>query len=127
MSTINTDMKIMGPGIWHILHTSAVYCTDEQKMDEFERLLEIVKKTIRCDECRKDLQDFIDKNPLLPYRNVKSKKNEMVGYYIWTHKLHNHVNKKLGKKELDLTDTYQYYAGNTVCFACLYQQIKNLQ
>lgn len=120
------DMKIFGPGIWHVLHTSAAYATDKQKMEEFERFLEIIKKTIRCEDCRKHMQDFIDKNPLSSYQNVKSKTNEPLGYYVWTWKFHNDVNKRLGKKELMLKDTYEYYTGNRVCFACIASQISKL-
>ena len=122
----NLDMKIIGPGIWHIMHTSAVNAKDEQKMIEFENLLEIIIKTIRCVECRKDLQEYMHKNPILPYRTLKSKYGDLVGYYVWTWKLHNYVNKKLGKSEVNLDISYEYYAGNKVCFACISKQIQKL-
>jgi hypothetical protein len=122
----NLDMKIMGPGIWHTIHTAAAHAKDEEKMVEFDHLLEIIIKTIRCVDCRKDLQEFINKNPLLPYRTLKSKNGDLVGYYVWTWKLHNFVNKKLGKSEVNLDTSYEYYAGNKVCFSCIYRQIQNL-
>jgi len=124
MTNINSDIKIIGPGIWHILHTSAAYATEPEKMDEFDKLLEIVKKTIRCEECRKDLQDFIDKNPLSNYRTLNSKKGEPVGYYVWSWKLHNHVNTKLNKPQVNVQDSYKYYSGNSVCFSCIASKLK---
>ncbi len=125
-SVSNFDIKTVGPGLWHILHTSAIYAKEQQSMDEFERFLENIKKSIRCDTCLNEFVEFQNKNPLSSYRRIKTKQGLSVGFYIWTWKLHNAVNEKLGKPQADLKDTYLYYSGTSVCFACISSQYRNL-
>jgi hypothetical protein len=127
-SAVNPDIKQIGPGLWHLLHTSACAVKTEANIVEFEKILDLVKKTIKCDECRNDLQTFIDKNPIKNYLDLKSTRtNDIVGVYVWTFKLHNHVNAKLNKPIADLEQTYKYFSNNSpVCFACLSSRINKL-
>ena len=126
-TVVNPDIKQIGPGLWHLLHTSAAAAKTDEKIVEFEKILQLVKITIKCEECRNDLQAFMDKNPLKNYLELKSRRNDIVGVYVWTWKLHNHVNAKLNKPILDLAETYKYFSNdNSVCFACLSSSIRRI-
>ena len=84
--------KSWGPDIWQELHTFA----KEEKKEEFKQYLDSLTKTLPCPNCRKNLATYLKLHPV-----VGSTER-----YAW--KLHNAVNKDLGKPILSFKEAQKH-------------------
>lgn len=109
-----------GPGIWNILHSSAINAIDDISKDNFEYIIVIVRSRLKCLVCLNHFDNFLQMNPLKQYREIKSPKGIHIGYFQWSVELHNSVNIKLGKKIVTLLQAYRSYATNIppTCYSC---------
>lgn len=114
-----TDPKIFGPGIWFVLHTEAVRCTDDKKKEEFIKLVNSLHENFRCEKCKLHFGKFIDRHPLKSYWSIYKNKVD-VGFFKWTWELHNEVNVYLKKSTVSFDEAYDYYDGKNIipCFDC---------
>lgn len=110
---------INGPGMWKILHGTAVRAISEETKKYFISFLDIFASLINCKTCSDEFNTFIETHNLSQYKNIIIKDID-VGYFKWTWELHNQVNKKLGKPCVSLTDAYKYYTTKTFdCRSCI--------
>lgn len=84
-------MKLNGPGIWYIIHRSALLK---------DNIVDTVIKYLPCQECTNHCKNWIKNNP--PPKDD----NDM---FLWTIKMHNHVNEKLGKPNFLYTEALELY------------------
>jgi hypothetical protein len=106
---------IWGPIFWKFLHEISFQFpqnpTDQEKKSHENFLLNL-KYFIPCYTCKNDFQKYISQNPPI----LNSKKN----FVKWTVDLHNHVNKKLGKREYSYEEVEEEWNANTEhCISCL--------
>ena len=103
--------SVWGPSFWHVLHTISVNypvnptCEDKEHYKNFIMSLRYV---LPCKYCRDNLLKNLKKTPL----NTDALKNRE-NFSKWMYKLHETVNKSLGKtnelKFRDVQDRYEHF------------------
>ncbi len=74
-------------GLWEELHT---FTPPEEKSDKVQRFLKKFIAKVPCGECRKHFRAWCIENPA---------PDQWFGYFEWTVRAHNAVNKRIGLKE----------------------------
>lgn len=90
------DKDELGSKTWAFLHTMAAYYPDKptkEQKSEMKTFFNIFSKFYPCYVCSEDLQEQLKKTP----PNTDSQKD----LSQWLCRIHNMVNKKLGKPEFD--------------------------
>jgi len=108
--------KVWGPSMWHYLHTMSfnypVHPSSENKMNYRDFVLSLYK-VLPCGKCRENLQKNFKK---LPLRLSDMKSRETFSRYIY--KLHELVNKMLGKKSglsyHDVRERYEHFRARCI-------------
>jgi hypothetical protein len=103
-----SSITINGPGMWNILHSSALECSSPD-CQLWTSILRLISSRISCARCQSHLSQFLRDNPLDNYHDMYNSKGRFLGYFIWTVALHNSVNESLGKKTVDYSRAYSYY------------------
>ncbi len=91
-------MSAVGPKLWQELHEYAVGVKDTK---EIAAWLDGFAKRLPCGECRKEWKRIVADVPpitLTPYL-----------FFLWTVRVHNRVNEKLGKPEMSEVDAISLY------------------
>ena len=88
--------SVWGPSLWHYLHTMSfnypVKPTSNQKK-AYKSFIYRMRDVLPCGYCRKNLKKNLKDLPL----REKDLKNRH-SFSLWVYKLHEHINKMLGKK-----------------------------
>jgi hypothetical protein len=103
--------SIWGPSFWHVLHTISVNfpvkpsCDDKQ---HYKTFIMSLKHVLPCKYCRDNFVLNLKKTPL----NTEALKNRE-NFTKWMYKLHETVNRSLGKKNglkfRDVQDRYEHF------------------
>lgn len=119
-TSVFTDIKRTGPGIWFSMHLDAIIATTDPLKLAFERKVNHLCDNFKCKTCQPHFRKFIDTHPFSKYRNIKDSKGRDIGYFKWTWECHNQVNRFLGKPQPSLEEAYDYYSNSDagVCFDC---------
>lgn len=104
-----------GPIFWKFLHEISFQFpmspTDQEKKSH-EQFLKNLRDFIPCVSCKTDYQKYVEQNP----PNLKSR----TLFIKWTVDLHNHVNKKLGKREFSYEEVEEEWNSTSEhCISCL--------
>jgi len=95
-----------GPSAWDFLHTITFnypeYPTDDWKNNYFE-LFNNLRFTLPCCYCRKSYDIFFK------YINIKDYLNDRMGITYWLYIIHNLVNCKLNKKQINFINIVNHY------------------
>lgn len=87
--------SVWGPALWHTLHTMSfnypVNPTREQK-EHYRDFVLSLQNVLPCGICRQNLAKNLAEVPLTEYA-LRNRKN----FSRWMYRLHEHVNKMLGK------------------------------
>ncbi|VDM75765.1 unnamed protein product [Strongylus vulgaris] len=96
------DKDELGRSTWNLLHTMSVYYpenpNEEQKKTAFQ-FMDSLSKTFPCDFCAKDLRKDLKQDP----PKLESREE----FAMWMCRLHNKVNKKIGKEEFDCSKVFE--------------------
>lgn len=107
------DPRYIGPGVWFVIHVLAKNCQNTEDEKRFLEFMIMLSKNFPCDTCKYELTTYLKNNPLSHIYNFLDSRNAYrtrVGYFYWTYRFHNSVNKKLGKPVLPFDEVYnQYY------------------
>ena len=104
--------SIWGPPLWHVLHCISfnypVNPTIQQKR-QYRQFILSLQHVLPCIYCRQNFKKNI-KKICLRQIDLKNRNN----FSRWVYKLHNHVNKMLGKKSSSITykrirDRYEFF------------------
>lgn len=104
MEKDNSNPKYIGPGYWSFIHTQAVYATTDETIDQFINIMEHIKDTFPCKQCKIHIEKYFKKHPIEFYRNG----NEM-DMFRWAWEFHNAVNKRLKKPTLSYASAISLY------------------
>ena len=103
--------SVWGPSFWHVLHTISVnYPVNPTCHDKahYKNFIISLKYVLPCKYCRDNLEKNLKKTPL----NCDALKNRE-NFSKWMYKLHETVNKSLGKKNVlkfrDVQDRYEHF------------------
>ena len=102
---------VWGPSLWHTLHTISfnypVKPTSQDKKN-YKRFIMDLRYVLPCKYCRMNFKRNIKEVPL----NDKALKNRN-NFSRWMFKLHEHINKMLGKKSglkyCDVRERYEHF------------------
>lgn len=120
---MNTDMNInpdiLGPGLWFKIHVDAVQAITDDLKEAFAININALCTIFKCTVCQKHFSDFIKLHPLIDYWYIEDNGRD-IGFYKWSWELHNQVNRRLGKYEPKLFESYEYYTNPEIgaCFNC---------
>lgn len=120
-TSILSSPKAVGPGTWYAIHTTAALAKTEERKRAFIQLIKDLSQNFKCNNCKSHWLKFIQDHPLDNYRNINHPElGNDVGFFIWSHTLHNQVNKFLGKYQPTLEEAYRFWsnADAGVCFDC---------
>ncbi|CAL8132564.1 unnamed protein product [Orchesella dallaii] len=90
------DKDELGRATWSFLHTMAAYFPDNAtkvQQKEMSAFMKIFAKYYPCEHCAKDFQVSIKESPPATVGREE--------FSLWLCKMHNEVNRKLGKPEFD--------------------------
>ena len=115
--------SVWGPSLWHSLHTISfnypVNPTKEQKKNYMNFFLSL-ENILPCKYCRENFKKNLKCTPL----NINTMKNRHT-LSLWLYKLHETINKMLGKKSgltyNDIRNRYENFRSR-----CLTKKILNL-
>ena len=102
---------LWGPMIWGSMHSMAISFVNTPKdappltRYAFENFITSIAFLLPCPECRNHFVDHLKQNPL-----TDSDFESPLSLFKWTWKIHNIVNRSLGKKELAFADAYDYWS-----------------
>ncbi|MEM5804153.1 MAG: Erv1/Alr family FAD-linked sulfhydryl oxidase [Candidatus Aenigmatarchaeota archaeon] len=111
------DIQKLGPGIWYIIHFTALRAKTEEEKVKFRKFIHELAKDFPCLRCRKHFSQYISDFPLERYWSG----NE--GLFIWSWQFHNSVNRRLKKPEMDYEKAKRIYEGSEVCEKCSEEEI----
>lgn len=103
----NISKQIWPRATWRTIHSFAAGADTYEKRIAFKQWILLTGKLIPCDECR---QHF----PLVLKRiNIDDFMGSNIKLLQWTCLVHNDVNRRLGKEEIQFTDVYNFYLGQS--------------
>lgn len=103
---MNPNPGVFGPHFWFVLHSVSFFYPeypDSSDMRRHKEFYESFVYMIPCDECKKHYRVLLTRYPIdghLESRNLLSR---------WVVFIHNSVNKRLGKPQMDYDDVVDYY------------------
>jgi len=112
------SLNIISPGIWYTIHSISFTIKIYEEYIFFINYIKWVELYFPCEKCRTDIKLYLIENPLPSVEkkiiNNKLKignsnfswKDISLECFEWTYLFHNHVNKKLGKKEIEIIEAY---------------------
>jgi hypothetical protein len=90
------DPKVIGPGIWYIIHLKGMIAKDISTKVSFIKLINELSVNFPCLKCRNHINEYLEHNPI-----TLATLNEPEGLFKWSWEFHNAVNKRLGKNIID--------------------------
>ena len=88
--------SVWGPSLWHYLHTMSFNYPNKPTADDkknYKKFVFSLKHVLPCKYCRMNLKKNLKELPLRE-KDLKNRAN----FSLWMYKLHEHINKMLGKK-----------------------------
>lgn len=112
-----SDPKIIGPGIWFIIHSTGKKAINDETKRQFIDLMNMLRKEFPCEKCRGHIDEYMTKNPIEEYYNLKGDNDEEIGMFKWSWMFHNAVNTRIGKPYVDWETAYNMFSdsGIMVC------------
>ncbi len=112
-----TITKIISPGIWYSIHIIAINISNYNDHYLFIKYLQTIIFNFPCEECQQHAINYIKTHPFEPYKDDYFQ-GKYVGFFRWSWKFHNLVNKRLHKPMLNWNDAYRLYTNPQICKSC---------
>lgn len=103
------DIKTEGRKIWDEMHIKALNAKREDQKEEYDRYIIKLQQEFSCLECREHFGEYINSDPPWNYREYRDKHGEDIGYFYWSWKFHESVNRRLKKKGFSFEKSLEYY------------------
>ena len=106
-TTVYLDPKVWGPHYWFFLHTVAMTYPHHPTTITKKKFYEFIQNLplfIPVEDISKEFSNLIDKYPITPYLDNRD------SFVRWVHFIHNKINEKLEKPQVNLNDFFiKYY------------------
>ena len=103
--------SVWGPSLWHYLHTMSFNYPNKPTSDDkkhYKKFILSLRHVLPCKYCRINLKKNLKELPLTQ-KDLKNRAN----FSLWVYKLHEHINKMLGKKSglsySDVRERYEHF------------------
>lgn len=111
-----SDPKVVGPGVWWLVHTYAKDSIDTQKIKKFIDFMNFLRENFSCKNCRKHINQYMDLHPFDDLKNLKNQEGRLIGMFKWSWLFHNAVNTRIGKPYIEWeTAVNMFYNETEVC------------
>ena len=111
------DPTVWGPHLWASIHTLALKADADYEVEPYLQFLNSLLFLLPCDSCRLDFNKY--------FANHES---PVVGEaFHWSIDLHNHVNKKLGKKTLSMDEARAQWTNSNCSYQCTKAFVKPIE
>lgn len=100
------DPKLWGPSAWKTLHALAIEADRRKSSTEFYNYIQNLASLLPCEACRGHMQSYLQIYPV-PAENM----------FQYTVQFHNHVNKRLGKREVSYEEALEMWH-SSACAKC---------
>ena len=98
--------EIWGPGAWIFLHTITLNYPNNPDIDVIDyhkNFFILLKNIIPCEKCKKHYSQYLIDNPIDDVLNNKQ------DFVIWLNKLHNVINVRNNKPEMNIKNMIKLY------------------
>jgi len=98
--------EIWGPGAWIFLHTITLNYPNNPDIDVIDyhkNFFVLLKNIIPCEKCRLHYSQYLIDNPIDDVLNNKQ------DFVIWLNKLHNEINVRNNKPEMNIKNMIKLY------------------
>ena len=98
--------EIWGPGAWTFLHTITLNYPNNPDIDVIDyhkNFFILLKNIIPCEKCKKHYSQYLIDNPIGDVLNNKQ------DFVIWLNKLHNVINVRNNKPEMNIKNMIKLY------------------
>lgn len=113
---ILSDPKVVGPGVWWLIHTYARDSIDEQKVNKFIEFMNFLRENFACKNCRKHINQYMTLHPFDDLKQLKNQEGRLIGMFKWAWLFHNAVNTRIGKSYIEWeTAVNMFYHDTEVC------------
>ncbi len=114
-----TDSVIAGPGMWFVIHTTAIDATTDALKAAYTTNINNLCDKFKCEKCKAHFREYLNTHPLTKYWSLYVNGKD-VGFFKWTWEFHNHVNAFLYKYQPTFEEAYTYFsdANKGVCTNC---------
>lgn len=125
MSNI-VDPAHVGCGIWFCLHILSLLAVDSESKKDYARKVKYIISSMRCDTCRVHALEYLQKNPVESFFNIKDKSTGAeLGCFKWSYIFHNTVNKRLHKREVPWDEAILLFTSGLMDKHCPNCQVGN--
>jgi len=107
------DPKHWGRPYWVMMFSSALTYPEHPTLDDqhhYKRFFEELRWVLPCKNCKKHYRRMSTELPINPYLNGGRQ-----AVFAWVLKIHNRVNRRLGKPELTAAQAMGKYFPNMTC------------
>ncbi len=102
------DPKIIGPGIWFIIHHKASKAITLETKLEFIQFIKELSIEFPCVVCSEHMIEYIKNHPFDSFMDITVDDRD-IGMFKWSWIFHNNVNTRLRKSYMDWNTAYKIY------------------
>lgn len=107
----NYNIKdVIGPPTWNLIHKLAYEARTKEEQLFFIKAMKIICQQFPCKVCYGHCKTYIKEHPMEKVLNVKLTNGEKLGLFMWTWKMHNSVNVRLGKPIVSWETALEIYS-----------------
>ena len=110
-----SDPKLVGPGIWWLIHNKAKDAITDGLIEEFIALMNYLADKFPCLACRKHIREYINTHPFNDLRNLVDSDGEKNGMFKWSWLFHNAVNTRINKPYVDWETAVGMFYNSEIC------------
>lgn len=118
------DPAKTGAGMWFIIHDMAIIAITDILKQAYIIYITHICDNFKCLNCRAHFKHYLETNPLTNYWNIIEDGKD-IGFFKWSYKFHNAVNKRLNKYQPTFVEAYKFFsAGGAGCANCGDKSVK---
>lgn len=102
------DPKIVGPGVWWVIHSLAKQAIDPKSITRFIDFMNFLRDNFSCKNCRKHIQEYMKLHPFNDFIGLEDN-GRKIGMFKWAWLFHNAVNTRIGKPYVEWETAFDMF------------------